>query len=58
MNASDSATASSNQQNDCQAGTIISVDGGPITMCIECRDRVAIPCQYYCTECIEPGLSR
>jgi len=49
MNASDSAPEAREPEQ------IISADGGPLSICVACRERIAIPNQHYCTECIEPG---
>lgn len=55
----DSGRAAHNQKADSQAGMIISADGGALALaiCVACRDRIAIPCQHYCTKCIPSGMA-
>jgi hypothetical protein len=49
MNTHENAQGQSQAREE--AGQIISADLGPIYLCVVCRERVAIPNQYHCTNC-------
>lgn len=52
------APAAHDQEETSQAGVIVSTDIGPLSICVVCRNRIAVPCQYYCTECISADRVR